>query len=325
MLGVHARFAALGIASAIGASAAFAGCALQTSGLAAGEAGGGSTSATTMDTGGQADAGHADAGHDGGHDAGGHDAGGHDDGGSVDAAPVDSGPTALASCKDWLAANPAAASGVYQLVDGMGNVYEAYCHMDCDDGGDTGGWTLALKIDGTILGTLYYGDALWTNATALNPDKPDLDMNEAKLASFWSVPLTELRVGMNESGTTRWLIVPLPVPGGVPASLLNLVTMGSNAPQTNLGRAAWEGLLSNGSLQTQCKWEGINANGMIRIGIVDDESGDCQSPDSFLGFGALPASSNQFQSPSPPSGNIAEYSPDNGNQTTTTFGYVMVR
>jgi len=324
-----ARMAGLFVAIASTAGAGFAGCGFETGGLSTATSGGsgGSTTSHGVGTGG------GDAGAGGREDGGGNDAsidvGPVDaaplDAEPLDAAPLDAGPTAYASCKDWLAAQPGAASGVYDLLDLMGNVYEAYCEMGGDggvdgDGGPAGGWTLALKIDGNQA-TFPYGAALWTNATAYNADKPELDTNEAKLASFWSVPVTELRVGMTDGGVTRWLVVPLAAPAGFPVPLLDLVSLGANPPQTTLGRAAWEGLLVKGSIQTHCNWEGINADGKVRIGMVGDDSGDCGSPDSFIGFGA----DGSFQSPSFDCGNIAHYSPDNGDQTTPTFGYVMVR
>ena len=142
-------------------------------------------------------------------------------------------------------------------------------------------------------------------------------MSEAKLASYWSIPFTDLRVGMVDANATRWLVVPI---GG--STLLSLINKGGG---TSLGRGAWEGLLVTGSLQTNCNWEGINANGQVRIGIVGDESVGCNigitSPDSFIGFGA----DTSFQSPSFDCGNIAHYSPDHNDQQTPTFGYVMVR
>jgi hypothetical protein len=246
---------------------------------------------------------------------------------TTDAMPVEAGPTAYTSCLDWLTMFPNSVSGVFYLRDSTGNVYDGYCEMGADSGGGgdagdagpPGGWTLVLKIDGNQ-STFPYDDALWTNATSYSPGKPDLDKNEAKLASFWSVPFTEMRVGMIDGNVTRWLILPL-----ASTSMLDLMNQGNQAPTpTTLGRAAWEGLLVNGSLQQNCNWEGVNPEARLRIGIVGDESPDCAtnpSPDSFIGFG----SNGTFQGGSPDCGNIARDTDDNGDQTTKTFGYVMVR
>jgi Fibrinogen beta and gamma chains, C-terminal globular domain len=314
MLGLPARLAAFGLVSA----AAFLACGLQTAGIPASGAGAGaSTSSST----GHATGGAGGAPVDAGNDAGGEHDAGHDAG--PDAAPVEAGPTVYASCKALLGAQPGTNSGVYSLVDGSHTAYQAYCDME-DDGG---GWTLVLKINGDMA-TFQYGEALWTNTSAYNADLPALDTNEAKLASFWSVPFTELRLGMIDPTdlVTRWLDVPI-----AGSSLLDLVSGdggdagdagdGGDAGVTQLGVGAWEGLLASGSIQTNCNWQPINADGHVRIGLVGDESGDCQSPDSFIGFGA----DTWFQQPDIACGNTAHDTTDHGDRSTPTFGYVMVR
>ena len=101
------------------------------------------------------------------------------------------------SCKailDTIGSN--ATSGVYWLkaAGANGAKYQAYCDMVSDGGG----WTLLMKLDGNT-NQFVYDSALWTDQNALNPNLPDLDVKEAKLASFWSVPFTELRVGMTKT------------------------------------------------------------------------------------------------------------------------------
>ncbi len=313
---------------------AFAGCGLQTEGLGPSTSTSSVVSSSTgtsashaAGTGGHGGASTSTSSSVGTGGAGTEDAGGTDAG--IDAAPVDSGPPLYASCKDWLAALPGAASGVYRLVDPMGNVYEAYCDMvgeigdtgDAGDAGDAGdmavggGWTLVLKIDGNQ-NTFPYDNPLWTNLSAYNAESPALDTNEAKLESFWTVPFMALRVGMIDPNNhvLRWLVVPV-----ASTSLLDLVNAGGTT--TTLGKAEWESLLLTGSIQTNCNWEGINADGHVRIGIVGDDSNpECNTPDSFIGFGADTWFASPFDC-----GNIAHWYPDHGDQTTKAFGYVMVR
>jgi hypothetical protein len=314
MLGLPARLVAFGLASLLGAAATFVACGLQTSGLSLGGSGSGGRATASSDAAGTAgEAGHATGGTGGAPADAGQDAAEDHDAGR-DAAPKEAGPTAYASCKDWLNAEPDAKNGVYSLFDTALNVYPAYCDME-DDGG---GWTLVLKINGDNM-TFAYGDARWTNTQGYNADLPALDTNEAKLASFWSVPFTALRVGMIDPTdfVLRWLDVAV---GGT--SLLELITS-DGGTTTTLGKGAWEGLLASGSIQTNCNWEGINADGRVRVGMIgDDTSPQCDSPDSFIGFGANPSS---FEMPNVTCGNTAHYYPDNGDRSTAAFGYLMVR
>jgi hypothetical protein len=202
---------------------------------------------------------------------------------------------------------PTDPSGVYDLVPLTGAPYQAYCDMESSGGG----WTLALKIDGNE-STFAFDAALWNDTNALAPDEPDLDMTEAKLASYWSIPVTELRLGMIDGGTTRWK--QLKVQG---TSLQALIASGQETKTTE-GSGFWEALLASGSIQTKCNWEGLNADGRVRIGLVGDDSSDCSSPDSVIGFGV----EDGF---GPASGNEAHWFPDHGDRSTQTFGYVLVR
>jgi hypothetical protein len=180
---------------------------------------------------------------------------------------------------------------------------------------DGGGWTLILKISG-LATTFPYTAALWTNAATFQPGSPNLDTIEAKLAGFSTMPFTNLRVGMIQGGTTRWLV--LAING---SSLLSAVTGPFKA--TNAGIRAWEALPGAGSLQTNCTQEGFNVQTNLinmRIGIVGDNQGDCSRANSWIGFG-----SKGDQPTDPVCGNVANNSPDNGIRSDALFGYVMVR
>ncbi len=54
------------------------------------------------------------------------------------------------SCKEIFDINPSATDGVYQLEDGP-----HHCIMDSIPGCGVGGWTLAMKIDGTKVCFFY--------------------------------------------------------------------------------------------------------------------------------------------------------------------------
>ena len=61
-----------------------------------------------------------------------------------------------------------------------------------------------MKIDGNQQ-TFTYVSALWSNKETFQPNNLDLDEKETKLASYWTLPFTELRLGMKVSGTIRWI------------------------------------------------------------------------------------------------------------------------
>jgi hypothetical protein len=210
--------------------------------------------------------------------------------------------------------------GVYTIdPDGPGGAdpFQAYCDMT--NGG--GGWTLLMKIDGTKT-TFSYASAYWTSSATYQPTQPAYDtVNETKLYGFNSMPLNAMRIGMYDptDTKTRWLDIPR-----VNGSLAELFAGGFQA--TSLGRTAWEGLLSNPSLQPNCNLEGFNsaaAGTRARIGIVANQENDCNSPDSRIGIGT--DGSNCGQNPLSSAGDQAYCGGDHGDRSTATFGYVMIR
>jgi hypothetical protein len=218
------------------------------------------------------------------------------------------------SCIARLLSAPKTPSGVYWVdPDGQDGApaFRAFCEMVLDGGG----WTLLLKIDGQS-DTFHHDDAIWENADTLHPESPDLDDKEAKLAGFSSIPFEYLRVGMVESGSTHWLILPI-------AATSLRALMEGDYQATNAGRSAWERLPARGSLQVNCNREGINVDtpqASVRIGIVANNQSDCSTCNSFIGFGAKGNTTGELSC-----GNIAATSPDNGDRMSPLFGYVMVR
>jgi hypothetical protein len=73
--------------------------------------------------------------------------------------------------------------------------------------------------------------------------------------------------------------------------------------------------------------EGFNAKGSYyaraRIGLITNQENDCESPDSFIGFGTSYISAGARNS----AGNFARSytSPDNGYINTKTVSYIMAR
>ena len=243
--------------------------------------------------------------------------------GKTCAAPGSSGNPGK-DCKSILAIVPGAASGLYVLdPDGSGGAaaYTAHCEMKVSDGATAGGWSLAMKVDGTKT-TFVYASPLWTNASLLNANLPGVDTSEAKLQTFNGVPVTQILVRMVVEGVTRDLVVP--VGGG---KTLAQLFQGA-AVNSAVGRTAWKGLIGpKASLQPYCSSEGINrvcgGDTAIRIGIVSNQENDCGSCDSRIGVGATGTYCGQ--DPNNSAGNEARCSPDNGDLSLKGFAYIYVR
>ncbi len=241
-------------------------------------------------------------------------------------APVD-----YENCQDYLDEDAEATSGVYMIdPDGLGGVhpFEVFCEMKAFEGG----WTLVLKVDGEQ-DTFSYNQDIWLNADTLNPQNSDLSHNQAKLASYHTVPFTEMLVGLeapvldDDPITPTYLVVPLA--GG---SLHELVSPDQHIP-TDLGEAAWLGVINGSALQPGCGREGINVREgdnddfhRARIGIIGDDTDPevCSNPDSRIGIGT--AGSNGFNGQGPAAGNAAAWNPMPDDTTLIpAYGVVFVR
>ncbi len=191
------------------------------------------------------------------------------------------------SCKALLQNKPDATSGPYVLDTNDQDTlppYQSYCEMFADGGG----WTLALKTDGTLL-TFDYDSYLWVNDELYHPESTTLEAQEAKLQSFLELPARELRVGMRYNGQTHWIVVPLNLD---PPQTLQQIFLSNMYIPTSMGSAAWLSLIDGAGIQTRCNIEGLNISNQgdimhTRLGIIGDENtDDCSTSDSFVGFGA---------------------------------------
>ncbi|KAL9953947.1 hypothetical protein ACROYT_G041429 [Oculina patagonica] len=199
-----------------------------------------------------------------------------------------------------------------------------YCHMGNFGCGD-GGWTLAMKIDGTKR-TFHYDSHFWSDRNAYNlaGGKTGFDLQETKLPTYWNTPFSKICLGMKIGHQINFIVI-----NKQANSLYSLIADGRYRA-TSLGRNTWKTLIgSRASLQYNCNKEGFNAVSTstsrsdlskARIGILGNQENDCHTCDSRIGFGTggYPDDSNTC-------GNEATHSPDNGDKHIKAMGYILVQ
>jgi len=185
-------------------------------------------------------------------------------------------------------------TGVHVLLEsglGLAN-YEAWCDMDVDGGG----WTLAIKVDGSDR-RFEFSRPDWTNTTTNNADSPALDQVQAKLRSFSTVALDEVLLGIASlpagpsppSRPYRLLrvpVVPSPSLRALFAGPSNVVIPG--APP----RDAWIALDPAFRPDIGCNQVTVNstpsagpAAQRLRLGLITSGGDSCATPNSWIGIG----------------------------------------
>ena len=152
------------------------------------------------------------------------------------------------------------------------------------------------------------------------------DLLEAKFAAFNVLQFSEICVGMEQSGERRWIRLAV-----ASSSLLELFKS-ERYIATRSGRSAWKALIQSSSLQPHCNREGINVrsnNGQYynlycKIGIIANQENECNSPDSFIGFGTIRSSICGKKS-TMSCGNFASCSADNGDKHVAAIGYILIK
>jgi len=224
------------------------------------------------------------------------------------------------SCKEQFEKYKSTKSQVYELMFDSHKI-PVYCHMG-NFGCGYGGWTLAMKIDGTKR-TFHYNSHLWSDRNLYNlaGAKTGFDTQETKLPTYWKTHFSKICLGVRIGHQIKFIVVYKHA-----NSLYSLIADGKYRA-TSLGRNKWKFLIgSQASLQRYCNKEGFNvmsgdgAHSKARIGILGNEGNDCHYCDSRIGFGT-----GGKHDDSNTCGNEATYSPDNGHKHIKTMGYILVQ
>jgi Fibrinogen beta and gamma chains, C-terminal globular domain len=226
----------------------------------------------------------------------------------------------FSSCKEIKEKNSLAKTGAYTLESStiaLSKPYQVHCDMDTEGGG----WTLALKVDGTKQ-TFAYDSALWADANLLNESSANPEMVEAKLAPFVTMPAAGVLLRFVANNVTKNLALGVPLDG---TKTLREILATSGPTKTNLGADKWEQMIPGSQLQPKCREEGFNVGeaplARVRIGIVADDSDSLPcSRDSRIGLGGKGGGCGQKDNVT--SGNAFDCS---AATPISVFGFVYVR
>lgn len=157
------------------------------------------------------------------------------------------------------------------------------------------------------------------------------DDQETKLPTYWSTPFKEICLGMKVNNELNFISIPYQA-----SSLFSVIADGLYR-STNIGRAKWLSLVKGSGLQRYCNREGFNvqrnsrqrypSSHSARIGAIGNNENECNSPDSYLGFGGLTSSKRTFCSMPKASntcGNSA-HCRSGGSKEMHAMGYIFVR
>jgi len=161
-----------------------------------------------------------------------------------------------------------------------------FCRMTPIPGCGDGGWTLAMKIDGTKQ-TFTYHSPYWNNTIAYNEGGgTSLAEVETKLSSYWTTPFTRLCLGMRYQNKENWISLNYTAP-----SLWDVISKGTHTA-TNVTLMDWKSLLTGSQIQEGCVIQGFNSDmpgspdsAKARIGIIGYPNKCGGAAQSRIGFG----------------------------------------
>ena len=170
--------------------------------------------------------------------------------------------------------------------------------------------------------TFEYTSSHWKNKQPyeVNNGLKGLTKSETKLESFGKTSFTQICLGMSYNGAKKWMKF------FYTANSLHDVIANGNFRQTSLSRVKWKSLISNAKLQSGCLDQGFNikCNGFkARLGIIGNGESNCNSCDSWLGFGLW--SDKKCGKTSTMTCGNGLMCPASSRKEFTAFGYVFVK
>ena len=153
-----------------------------------------------------------------------------------------------------------------------------------------GGWTLLLKVDGFISppsgpSQLGYDSPLWTGTEQLNAASLSRVREEAVLAPYHSLPITELHVEMYHTADST-IEVELVGLGGEP--LVDAIRRDTYFAMGDL--ASWGRVVGQDLGTLPCSRAGLNVSMadavFVRLGVIGSRLEDCSVAEGWFGIGA---------------------------------------
>jgi hypothetical protein len=154
---------------------------------------------------------------------------------------------------------------------------------------------------------------------------------ETKLATYWNMPFKEICLGMKVNNDLNFISISYQA-----SSLYDVIADGRHRA-TSIGRSKWLSLVRGSGLQSNCNREGFNVRSprpsyinlqVVRIGIIANQQNQCNSPDSYVGYGGITKNKRNYclmPKTSNTCGNVAYCMPPGGDKEIPAMGYIFVR
>lgn len=219
------------------------------------------------------------------------------------------------SCKRIRDLDPSTQNGIFPLdTDGDGILESNYCNMQIEGWG----WTLVMKADGDNQ-TFEYDSLYWENTDTYNPDDYKYDELEYKNEQFSSLGFQQVMLELKTDNNTRYIIAAIDW-----ESLQEIFAW--EYTQTYLTREIWKTIIEDSSLQFLCnkEWFNVTADNendsdiKTRFWIISNQENQCDTPDSRIWIWSNWRDNFSVW-------NYADYEPDNGFKSTSSFWYLYVR